>query len=210
MIDEKLEQPVLDTRLRPTKLKTREEVRELLKREKPSLTESEVEELLDNYHQEKPGPAPAHRVKHHQMAYYPKGGRVWNPLRDWPRNYKCFCGSGKKAKSCCLPKVEATVTPQDAAELRKLVAKAVKLHEATKGMSAEGRDTFLTTLAAQALIEEPALDPEQEAKRREFEEYQHEDATAEKDRLLQDEQAVQDHMERRDPHAADDGQDIPQ
>ena len=28
---------------------------------------------------------------------------VWNPLKRFPRNSPCFCGSDKKAKKCCMP-----------------------------------------------------------------------------------------------------------
>jgi hypothetical protein len=28
---------------------------------------------------------------------------AWNPLTGYPRNKGCFCGSGVKAKKCCLP-----------------------------------------------------------------------------------------------------------
>lgn len=30
-------------------------------------------------------------------------GYAWNPLTRFPSNNKCFCGSQKKAKKCCLP-----------------------------------------------------------------------------------------------------------
>lgn len=59
-------------------------------------------------------------------AYAPGPGRAWNPLRDWPRNAKCFCGNGRKAKSCCLGRIEETVAVDEAAGLRKLVRQAQK------------------------------------------------------------------------------------
>jgi hypothetical protein len=34
-------------------------------------------------------------------------GHVWNPMRKYPRNKGCFCGSGAKAKKCCLPDIRA-------------------------------------------------------------------------------------------------------
>lgn len=37
-----------------------------------------------------------------------------NPLLEWPRNYKCVCGSGKKFKACCLPTLSTKVTFEDA------------------------------------------------------------------------------------------------
>jgi hypothetical protein len=37
--------------------------------------------------------------------YHLHAGNIWNPLRTYPRNNPCFCGSGQKSKRCCLPKV---------------------------------------------------------------------------------------------------------
>ena len=34
-----------------------------------------------------------------------------NPLKGLSRNDKCLCGSGKKFKKCCLPKLEQPVPP---------------------------------------------------------------------------------------------------
>jgi hypothetical protein len=34
------------------------------------------------------------------MAYAVKQGHVWNPIRSYPRNNPCPCGSGKKFKKC--------------------------------------------------------------------------------------------------------------
>jgi hypothetical protein len=34
--------------------------------------------------------------------YRPKQGFKWNPMLKYPRNEKCYCGSGLKFKKCCL------------------------------------------------------------------------------------------------------------
>lgn len=34
--------------------------------------------------------------------YKPKPGFSWNPLKGFPRNSPCFCGSGRKFKKCCV------------------------------------------------------------------------------------------------------------
>jgi hypothetical protein len=43
-------------------------------------------------------------------AYAPKPGGAWNPLRQYPRNQPCFCGSLVKAKKCCLPYLAQAVS----------------------------------------------------------------------------------------------------
>lgn len=62
-------------------------------------------------------------------AYTPAPGRAWNPLKDWPRNGLCFCGEPKKAKKCCLDKIEQTVELEKYADLRTLVDRAIELHD---------------------------------------------------------------------------------
>ena len=56
-------------------------------------------------------------------GYKPRAGQTWNPLLKYPRNESCFCGSGKKAKRCCLLEIEAkpTVSQEMAAEAAPLV-----------------------------------------------------------------------------------------
>lgn len=48
-------------------------------------------------------------------------GFSWNPLKQWPRNMACFCGSKKKFKKCCIGKVKELVDKEDAEELRDLM-----------------------------------------------------------------------------------------
>lgn len=38
-------------------------------------------------------------------VFRPKENTAFNPLRAFPRNASCFCGSLKKAKRCCLPRL---------------------------------------------------------------------------------------------------------
>lgn len=51
--------------------------------------------------------------------YYPKPGNAWNPLKAYPRNHDCFCGSELKAKKCCLPKVQEYCPAKTAQDLEK-------------------------------------------------------------------------------------------
>lgn len=54
---------------------------------------------------------------------------VKNPLLEWPRNFKCVCGSGKKFKKCCLNSLARQVTIEDA---RKIKAKLDAYKESKK------------------------------------------------------------------------------
>jgi uncharacterized protein YecA (UPF0149 family) len=40
--------------------------------------------------------------KGYEVGYKPKRGHDWNPMLKYPRNEACYCGSGVKAKKCCL------------------------------------------------------------------------------------------------------------
>lgn len=42
------------------------------------------------------------------------GQYAFNPLRNYPRNRECWCGSYRKAKRCCLPK-QARLCPVEVA-----------------------------------------------------------------------------------------------
>lgn len=46
--------------------------------------------------------------------YVPKPGMVPNPMLGYERNTPCWCGSGAKAKKCCLPTARHVVSAQDA------------------------------------------------------------------------------------------------
>ena len=50
--------------------------------------------------------------------YKPDAGNAWNPLKGYPRNNPCFCGSTIKAKHCCLPRVLEYCGAKVAKELR--------------------------------------------------------------------------------------------
>lgn len=56
-----------------------------------------------------------------RQAYGPKNGAAWNPLRSFPPNQKCFCGSQIKAKKCCLPKQPQCVDEKIAKEITQLL-----------------------------------------------------------------------------------------
>lgn len=51
----------------------------------------------------------------------PLAGHTWNPLKNFPRNEPCFCGSGKKFKKCCLDKMGTTVTIKECENIKKLL-----------------------------------------------------------------------------------------
>lgn len=38
-----------------------------------------------------------------KVFYHLPEGYLWNPLNKYPQNRGCFCGSGVKAKRCCIP-----------------------------------------------------------------------------------------------------------
>lgn len=69
-----------------------------------------------------------HRQKN--PGYFaPRPGFVSNPLLTYPRNFLCFCGSKKKAKACCIPKVKRVVPKDQADSLRKYVAYRAKFSQ---------------------------------------------------------------------------------
>jgi hypothetical protein len=39
---------------------------------------------------------------------------VKNPMLEYPRNWKCWCGANKQAKKCCLPKMTPVIPERDA------------------------------------------------------------------------------------------------
>jgi len=52
-------------------------------------------------------------------SYKPKPGHGDNPLLKYPRNDECFCGSKKKAKSCCLPRINPYLPIKEVEKLAK-------------------------------------------------------------------------------------------
>ena len=64
--------------------------------------------------------------------YNPTKGNAWNPLREYPRNMPCFCGSGIKAKKCCGIAAELTVPAEKAAKIRGLMDEIIAAHRAGK------------------------------------------------------------------------------
>ncbi len=47
----------------------------------------------------------------------PAKGYVHNPLKKWPRNSACFCGSNVKFKKCCLNKMSLYMPEKDAEDI---------------------------------------------------------------------------------------------
>lgn len=47
-------------------------------------------------------------------GYSLRGGFMHNPLKGYPRNFRCWCGSNEKAKVCCLPDVSPVCSPKEA------------------------------------------------------------------------------------------------
>ncbi len=49
------------------------------------------------------------------QQFRPKAGFIANPLRAYPRNAPCLCGSTRKWKSCCGPEMPRYI-PKDELE----------------------------------------------------------------------------------------------
>jgi len=47
-----------------------------------------------------------------------------NPIFRFPDKIKCFCGSNRKFKKCCKPKMPLYVTDKEAADLEKALKEA--------------------------------------------------------------------------------------
>ncbi len=72
---------------------------------------------------EAPAPAALNAKTHKGYQLLP--GNAWNPLEQWPRNEACWCGSGKKAKKCCLLKAYPVIKAELAQNIRKLMGKGI-------------------------------------------------------------------------------------
>lgn len=48
----------------------------------------------------------------------PSEEAAWNPLVKYPVNKGCFCGSGEKAKKCCLPYLARAISKENAEAIR--------------------------------------------------------------------------------------------
>lgn len=48
-------------------------------------------------------------------------GNALNPLLSFPRNAKCFCGSGIKFKKCCVDKLHMAIPAKEASEVQAFV-----------------------------------------------------------------------------------------
>lgn len=52
-------------------------------------------------------------------GYKAKPGFIKNPMFKFPRNEKCYCESGLKAKKCCLPKLKPYIKETDAEDIKR-------------------------------------------------------------------------------------------
>jgi len=59
-----------------------------------------------------------------QYGTKPKEGFVYNPIFKYPRNLKCFCGTDKKFKKCCLRLMPKVVSKEKAEEMKKALIMA--------------------------------------------------------------------------------------
>lgn len=79
--------------------------------------------------------------KYRRSVWRPTEGRAWNRLRSYPPNKGCFCGSGAKAKKCCMPKLLPTMP---IAEAKKIDANWEKIltGRTTITLDDEGKENF--------------------------------------------------------------------
>jgi len=63
--------------------------------------------------------------------YTPQKGYTWNPLRGFPRNSPCPCGSDKKFKSCHRDLIQPICTNEEAQKLSVIIKAAEKGEEIT-------------------------------------------------------------------------------
>lgn len=66
------------------------------------------------------------RAETKQQKFIPQQGLVWSPLLRYPKNAKCFCGSGTKFKRCHKDNMKMAVTPEEAKHLKAYVDNIVE------------------------------------------------------------------------------------
>ena len=64
--------------------------------------------------------------------YVLKPGHQWNPLKEYPRNLPCPCGSNKKFKKCHMHLTGHVCTDEQAEKLLPFVKKAKEIYASTK------------------------------------------------------------------------------
>lgn len=69
----------------------------------------------------RPVSAAAAVAKPKVKVYEPLPGCDWNPLKKFPRNESCYCGSKKKAKKCCLLVEPLAINEEFAEKARPIV-----------------------------------------------------------------------------------------
>lgn len=66
------------------------------------------------------------RAETKRQKFIPKDGHVWSPLLRYPKNAKCFCGSGKKFKACHKDNMKMAVLPDEAKQLKAYVDNVIQ------------------------------------------------------------------------------------
>lgn len=59
-------------------------------------------------------PAKEATKKYRRTGFKLQAGYAWNPLLSYPRSKGCFCGSGDKAKKCCMPYINRACSQAEA------------------------------------------------------------------------------------------------
>lgn len=77
-----------------------------------------------------------------KMIFKLEPGFSWNPIRDFPRNHKCFCGSGKKFKKCHLDKCSPVIETSKVKELKDAMRKILLGIEEIESNQFERKNQF--------------------------------------------------------------------
>lgn len=66
------------------------------------------------------------KPKYRRRGYRLRPGFDWNPLIGYPRNKGCWCGSGDKAKRCCMPHIARALPRNEAAVINEIWPKLLE------------------------------------------------------------------------------------
>lgn len=91
---------------------------------KQRILKAGVQDALTGLAQKMASPTNPLAILKQPHRYTPKPGFDWNPLRQFPRNSPCWCGSKLKAKRCHLNDTPELVELKRLPELKALVALA--------------------------------------------------------------------------------------
>src|SRR5579859_3237184 len=67
-----------------------------------------------------------------KMAFKLLPGHAWNPMRKFPRNNPCPCGSGLKFKKCCLSTMKPAITTSQAQQAEAFLASGATILQAAQ------------------------------------------------------------------------------